>query len=93
MGWTQQEALQKTGTCPLGHQHPGRDHVFEMETACPKVPSYTLSACTPSLWDAVRPGPIGQPYEKVHLHVGPVFLALALALIPGASGNWSGTTP
>lgn len=66
-----------------------------MGTACSKVPSDTSHFCrTPHSGELVAsPAPAGQLCEKVHSNAGPVFLALALALIPGASGNAPGITP
>lgn len=45
VGWTQQEALGEIGRRPHGRWHPGQDNVFEMGTACSKVPSSPSLLC------------------------------------------------
>lgn len=64
---------------PADTSCPERDSVFEMGTACSKVPSCHLtSACAPSWWGAHDlPSAVGQPCEKVHPCSGPVFLAFS----------------
>lgn len=75
-GRTQQEALRETGRCPRGHRRPGQglregDSVLQgpsRHVSC-RFAHLRRGALTISL------SPVGQPCEKVHPTVSPVFLA------------------
>lgn len=78
MGWTPRGSLEEIGRCPHGHQHPDRRRASEtgLEHAPRSHPTRGISVCTPSQGRAHRPrSPAGQPCEKVHPAVSPVFLA------------------
>lgn len=95
VGWTQQEALREIGRYPCGHQHPGQDDVFEMGTACSKVPSDSSHICLHTFMaECSRPlrALLDSSVRKCILTLALCSLFMALALIPAASENVPGTT-